>query len=156
MKKIIILIIGLVLNFTSYYQSQNNVTYNNEVIIESIGLKQIIVSYKYSSINKNIILLKESDYINDLYFLAAHSGNSKISFFKNLDLININDKVTLIINNRKIKYLVAKKYYIKKNGYMNLEKEEKDLLYLITCDKRDKNQQLIVKCVKCVQIKLKK
>lgn len=147
MKKIII--IFLILTFTNYYKVNNvkEVSYNDEIIIEKIDLRQNIKSYKDSDVNHNIIYLKESNFANNFYILAAHSGNSNIAYFKNLYKLKNGDEIVLNINNNKQLYYVKKIEYINKTGTIILPSNSKNTLYLTTCDKFNKNRQLLIKCV---------
>jgi len=148
MKKLIIIL--CILNFTNYFKISYNEDMHNQIIINRINLNEEIYSYEESTVDKNIIHLKESNIKKDLYILAAHSGNSKISYFKNLDKLKIGDKIIVIFDNKKIGFIVDKIYYVKKTGKIILPVDSKDTLYLTTCDKYDKNRQLIVKSVKKV------
>ena len=92
MKKIIFVI--LILTFTNYYEVNNFIEINceeNKIIIKSINLKKNFKSYVNSNVNEGIIFLKESDFANDFYILAAHSGTSKIAYFKKLYKLHKND-----------------------------------------------------------------
>ena len=148
-EKIVMCLLGVILSFTNYYKEDikdNN--YFNNIYIEKINLDENFLSYKDSNVDEGIIYLKESNFNNDFYILAAHSGNSSISYFKNIHKLDKNDEIILKINDRKIKFIVEDKYYVKKNGRIVLKKNTKNTLYLTTCDKYNNNRQLIVKCVK--------
>lgn len=148
MKKMIIIL--CILNFTNYFKIDYDEKISNHIIIDKIKLKEEIYSYQESSVDKNIIYLKESEIENDFYILAAHSGNSNISYFKNLDKLNIGDEIIMVINNKKNTFILEKIYFVRKTGKIILPVDSKNVLYLTTCDKYDKNKQLIAKCVKKV------
>ena len=117
MKKIIFVI--LILTFTNYYEVNNFKEINceeNKIIIKSINLKQNFKSYVNSNVNEGIIFLKESDFANDFYILAAHSGTSKIAYFKNLYKLHKNDEIILIVNNKLKKFYVNEIKYVNKTG----------------------------------------
>ena len=154
MKKFIILIILVVEIFINYYKfnipvnDNTIINYHNQIIIDSINLKQNIFDYRSSNVDENIIILKESDIDNNFIILASHSGNSIISYFKKIDKLNSNDKVMIIINNKKVEYKVLKKEYQSKNGFIRINKNNtSNYLYLTTCDKLNNNRQLVVICV---------
>ena len=150
MRKIIIIVVLFLLNFTNYYKV--NIIMDNYkedfILIDKINLQQNIASYKNSTVDENIIFLKESNFDKDFYILAAHSGNSKTAYFKNIYKLNKNDDILLFINGKNLKFKVEKIYYVKKTGNIILPVDSEDTLYLTTCDKSNKRQQLIIKCVK--------
>ena len=148
MKKIFFLIITFIILCTNYYNEKVDVM--NNIIIKKINLNQNFYSYKESSVDEGIIYLKESDFNNNFYILAAHSGNSHISYFKNIHKLNINDEIILKTNNTINTFIIKEKYYVKKNGKIIVKKNLKDTLYLTTCDKYNKNRQLVIKSVKKV------
>lgn len=148
MKKVIIIL--LVLTFTNYYKRNelNEVLWQeNKIIIEKINLEQNFKSYENSSVDEGIIFLKESNFDNDFYILAAHSGNSKISYFKSLYKLGLNDKVMLVVSNKVKEFTVKEIKYVNKTGRIILPVGSTNTLYLTTCDKFDKNKQIIIKCV---------
>lgn len=154
MKKFILLVVLISLTFTNYYSissSTDNVElfYHDKIIISNIKLEQNIYSYKNTTVDKNIIYLKESNPLNDFYILAAHSGNSSVAYFKNIYKLNKDDNITLIMNNKIMTYKVEKMYYVEKVGNIKIFKNDaKDTLYLTTCDKFNNKRQLVIKCVK--------
>lgn len=48
------------------------------------------------------------------FILYVHSGNSNIAFFQNLNKVEFNDSIYIYYNGIKYKYIVTKKYDIKK------------------------------------------
>ena len=151
-KKILFLIISIILSFANYYEKdiQDNKYIPNNIYIDKINLNQNFFSYKESNVDHGIIYLKESDFLNNFYILAAHSGNSRISYFKNIYKLNKGDIIKLTVDNKELIFIVYDKYYANKNGKIVLEKNIKDVLYLTTCDKYNNNRQLIIKSVKKV------
>ena len=76
--------------------------------IPTINLEKGIVGKEsqYNNIDYGIQVLEESDMPdveNGDCILAAHSGNSNVSYFKNLDKININDIVQILYNQKNSK-----------------------------------------------------
>jgi len=173
MKKIlsILIIIISVLTCLSLIKISNNNNYNNTIIdtfniIKSKKANNEIGSIKISSINideklykldseennvdKHITLLKESifpDNENSIVFIAAHSGTGDIAYFKDLDKLRKGDIIILEINNKSYKYIVKNSWEEKKNGYINVNKEDENQLILTTCSPNNMNKQLIVNCI---------
>ena len=101
----------------------------------------------YNNVNRNIEILKESDNpetINGNIILASHSGNSVISYFKNLHKLTLNDEIIIIYKGFSYKYKIVNIYEIEKNGKANIIRNtQKNTLTLITC-KRTTNNQIVI------------
>ena len=148
MKKIILCVISMIFSCTSYFNVNNNDIKNtNYIIIDKVFLNQEIKSYNESNVDHDIIYLKETNFNNNFYILAAHSGNSKIAYFKNLYKLKKNDKVILNINNKKMVFKVNKIYYQEKTGKIHLKKNINNTLILTTCDRFNQKRQLIIECI---------
>ena len=76
--------------------------------------------------------------------LASHSGNSPISYFKNLDLLNSGDVIKIIHNSFEYYYIIIDIYKIDKNGKFQYSNENKTIC-LVTCDKKNKHKQVVYK-----------
>lgn len=152
--KLIILIILLLNNQNIYkVEPQNKKEIIGNLIINKINLDMPLynIESKKNNIEENITILKESilpPNKESIVFLAAHSGTSKISYFNNLDKLEINDTIFLTINNTENTYQITNIYKQKKNGYINVNKENKDQLILTTCDPNDNKYQLIINSTK--------
>lgn len=172
MKKLltILIIVTIVLTCLSIIKINNNYTNNNIInkfnIIEKRIPNDEIGSLKITSLNineklykidseennvdKHVTILKESifpDNDNSIVFIAAHSGTGDIAYFKDLDKIKKGDLIVLEINNNKYNYIVKNSWEEKKNGYINVNKEESNQLILTTCSPNNMNKQLIVNCI---------
>lgn len=119
------------------------------VDIPKIKLKRVFynIDSSLNDVNKNIMVLKGSKMPNikgGILFLAAHSGNSNISFFRNIDLLNIDDEIMIYYNNKVYFYIVSDSYETVKNGKISINKNiNENVLVLTTCSK-NKDKQLIV------------
>ena len=100
-----------------------------------------------NNVNKNIYYVKESiplEYSSSMLILAAHRGNSKVSFFNDLDKLNLGSTIYLDYKGKRYTYILSNKYYELKDGYLNIiRKKNKDSLVLITCNKSKKKYQTI-------------
>ena len=107
--------------------------------IPKIKLKRGLVDKNSSSnnVNKNIYTVKETTYpderINSHIILAAHSGNSYVSFFNNLKKLDMKDKVYFYYKGTKYIYEVSNRYEIKKTGKAELKLTNTSDITLITC-----------------------
>lgn len=125
-----------------------------EIIIEipKIKLKRGILNKnnKDNNIEKNIMILKESVYPNQIgnIFLAAHSGTGKKSFFDKLDKMILEDKVILYYKGKKYDYRVSKIYEKRKDESILIQSSTLNNLYLITCSQKNKSNYLIIELKK--------
>lgn len=107
--------------------------------IPKINLKKGLVDKNSPSnnVNKNIYTLKETtlpdERINSHIILASHSGNSYISYFKNLKKLDMKDKIYFYYKNVKYIYEISNKYEIDKTGTTELKITNKSDITLITC-----------------------
>ncbi len=134
--------------------SESNKHFENEeeyyaiLEIPKLNLKRGIYNYesKLNNVDKNITLLaptKINDVGKDIIVLAAHSGSSKISFFHNLDNLNLYDSIYFYYAGWKYEFKVIAKYEIAKDGTLEITKEEA-ILYLTTCSEQSKIKQLVI------------
>lgn len=100
-----------------------------------------------NNVNKNIYYVKESiplEYSSSMLILAAHRGNSKVSFFNDLDKLNLGSLIYLDYKGKRHTYVLSNKYDELKDGHLNIiRKKNKDSLVLITCNKSKKKYQTI-------------
>ncbi len=104
------------------------------------------IDSKYNNVNYGIEILKDSKMpdVKGSFILASHSGNSKISYFKNLDDVYIDDEVNVYYENKKYVYKINEVYNIEKTGKLIVENIYERNIYLITCNKRNKNLQTVL------------
>lgn len=152
-----ILVLLIIIHLKSELMYKQEVSKDNElignIIIDKINLDMPLynINSKNNNIEKNVTILKESilpPSKESIIFLAAHSGTSKISYFDNLDKLNINDTIILTINNKKYTYQIKNIYKQKKNGYININKDKENQLILTTCDPNNDKYQLIINSIK--------
>lgn len=136
---------------TDEIKSTNSLNYIAVLKIPSINLERGLVakdSY-YNNVNQNIKILDESDMPdqeNGNVILAAHSGNGRTAFFKNLDKMQINDTVSIFYNGYEYKYRMVNTYDIEKTGTAEITRNaEKSTLTLITC-RQNTNKQIVIIC----------
>lgn len=115
------------------------VNYMAVLEIPKINLKRGLVDKNSSSnnVNRNIYILKETtlpdEQINSHIILAAHSGNSYISFFRNLKKLDMKDDIYFYYKGVKYIYKVSNKYEIEKTGTTELKQTNISDITLITC-----------------------
>ncbi len=105
------------------------------------------INSKNNNVNKSITILKESSMpsINgSIIYLTAHSGYGYLAFFKDLNKLELNDLITIDINNNSYKYIVNDIYEVDKNGKIMINHNPHDnYLVLSTCSAH-KSKQLVV------------
>lgn len=130
-------------------EAQENIEYIAVLRIPKINLKRGLVdrNSKYNDIKYNIMIHKKSDIPTKEggnVILLAHSGNSNISYFKNLYKLNLNDIIYLDYNNKTYKYKLINIYDIEKNGKAPIRKNtSKSSITLITC-RVNTNKQIVL------------
>lgn len=126
--------------------------YIGYIDIPKINLKSGLVAKNsyYNNVNRNIQIMSISDFPDvdkGNLILASHSGASNVSYFKNLYLLKVLDKVTITYNNNYYNYTIKSIYKEPKDGSVNIKRDtEKTTLTLITCSYKDKAHQTIYIC----------
>lgn len=130
-------------------KNQNVVNYIAVLRIPKINLKRGLVNKdsKYNDIKYNIMIHDKSTYPDEIggnVILIAHSGNSNISFFKNLYKLELDDIIYLDYNNDTYKYKLINIYDIEKKGKALIKKDSKNsTITLITC-RSNTNKQIVL------------
>lgn len=126
-----------------------NYNYIGYLDIPKINLKRGFVSLnsKYNSISYNVMLIKGSsmpDVKNGNLILAAHRGNSSVSFFDKLYKLNLEDEANVTYNDKIYTYKLVNTYLEAKDGTIAIYRDEnKTTLTLITCTRGDKKTQTV-------------
>lgn len=126
-----------------------NYNYIGYLDIPKINLKRGFVSLnsKYNSISYNVMLIKGSsmpDVKNGNLMLAAHRGNSSVSFFDKLYKLNLGDEANVTYNDKVYTYKLVNTYLEAKDGTIAIYRDEnKTTLTLITCTRGDKKTQTV-------------
>ena len=126
-----------------------NYSYIGVLEIPKINIKRgfLNINDKGNNVNKNLQVIKGSDMPdvkNGNLIIAAHSGNSYISFCKNLYKLSNDDVAYIYFNNIKYTYKVAGKYDVDKTGKVVIHRDnKKNTLTLITCSQTDKTKQIV-------------
>lgn len=130
-------------------KEQQKINYIAVLKIPKIKLERGLVepnSY-LNNVNYNIEILDESsmpDEKSGNVILAAHSGNARISYFRNLDKLSIGDDISIDYQSNTYKYKVVDTYLIDKTGTAEIiRNKNKSTLTLITC-KHNTNKQIII------------
>lgn len=130
-------------------ENSDNINYTAVIEIPSINLKRGVVNSTngFRSINYAISVDKISNYPdeNGNFILYAHSGNSRISYFKNLMKVSNNDDIDVYYNGIKYHYMVINKYNIDKTGKAKVKEcNDNKCITLITCNPYNKDKQIVV------------
>lgn len=123
--------------------------YNMVVEVASVGIKKGIypLSSPYNNIKYNVQLMETStmpDCKNGNVILAAHNGNSSVSYFDNLKKSKLGDVVNLYYNGVEYIYNLVNIYEVPKNGTVEIKRDHtKSCVTLITCKSKDKTKQVV-------------
>ncbi len=102
---------------------------------------------KRNNVNFNLQIIKPSDYPDvdkGNFIIAAHSGNSQISYFKNLYKLEINDVINVYYKEKKYIYKVINIYTQPKTGEIAIYRDNRvTTITLVTCTKNDDTTQTI-------------
>ena len=125
------------------------VDYKAILEIPKINLKKGMVesTKNFSSINYAISIDKSSNYPDEEgnFILYAHSGNSKIAYFRNLNKLNVNDEVFVYYEGVKYSYQIINKYEIEKTGKMEVIRDSKrKLITMVTCISNTNKQVVLI------------
>lgn len=114
--------------------------------IEKISVNQnIYAKDSYNNIiDKHVFITKESGFPggDEPVIIGAHSGTGPLAYFKDLNLLDVNDIIILTYNKKEYKYVVINKYKDDKNGKIKIDSNN-DLI-LFTCYPNDKNNYLVI------------
>ncbi len=94
-----------------------------------------------NDVSKNVTLIDSG--IPNTYILAAHSGTGSIAYFNDLKFVEQNDEIYLKFKDKTNVYEVKSIRSEKKNGTINIKREENQVI-LTTCDQVRKGNQLII------------
>ena len=124
---------------------------NNLLVLEipKINIKKGVYfkDNKNNNVDKNITILSTSsmpDEEGGTLILASHNGNTKVSFFKNLEKLKENDQVYIYYNGIKYIYKIYKYEIVDKVGNIKVNKKSnKTTIALISCKNGTKDKQII-------------
>ena len=132
-------------------KEQKKIEYIAVLKIPKINLERGLVnpnSY-LNNIEYNVQILKNSAMPDQRFgnvMLAAHSGNARISYFRHLDKLNIDDDVIINYNGKTYNYKVVNIYDIEKTGKAQIIRNKNaSTLTLVTC-RHNTNRQIVVIC----------
>jgi len=135
---------------TSYKEYvENKSIYIGYLSIPDINLKKGFTEKTsiYNTVSKNIEILDSSDYPdkeNGNVIFAAHSGNSSVSYFNKLHLVNIGAYVYIDYKDVTYTYEIKDIYEVEKTGKAEIKRRKGvSTITLITCTKNNNSTQTI-------------
>ena len=132
-------------------KEQKKIEYIAVLKIPKINLERGLVdpSSYLNNVDYNVQILKNSAMPDQKYgnvMLAAHSGNARVSYFRNLDKLSINDEVSIDYKGHTYTYKVVNIYDIDKTGKAQIIRNKNtNTLTLVTC-RHNTNRQIVVIC----------
>ena len=116
------------------------------IYIEKINVNQNIYSKDstMNKIDKHVFITEDSGFPDDTttVIIGAHSGVGPLAYFKDLNLLDINDSIIITYKEKEYKYIVVNKYKDDKDGKIKINSNN-DLI-LFTCYPNDKNNYLVI------------
>ncbi len=140
-------------NFSETIVGTKNVINDENNVVMIINIPEINLNeniYNINNVDDGIVIYNDSSMPdeNGILILYAHSGNTSVSYFKNIYKLNLNDELHIYYNDIKYNYKLVKVDFIEKNGYMKITDEEKKDLILVTC--YGNKEQIVLKFIKNV------
>ena len=136
-------IISQVSNISNEYNTYNENEYLGYLQIPIINMN--LGFYNYDSpindVEYNIELINTN--IANTYLIAAHSGIGKKAYFNDLSKLKLNDDIYLKFKDKTNHYKIIDIRSVIKTGEIEIS-NEKNLLYLATCDQIIDGYQLII------------
>lgn len=120
-------------------QVQDDISYVAVIEIPNISLYTGIVmsNSSFTTMNRNVSIYPTSDMPdieNGNFILFAHNGNSRVSYFRNIHKLKINDEIYIYYNKMKYTYKIIKNYDVAMTDNTPLNKiKDKSIITLITC-----------------------
>lgn len=117
--------------------------------VPDVNIKRgfVAMDSKYNSVGYNVMLIKGSDMPNvknGNLILAAHRGNSSVSFFDKLYKLNMGAEASVTYNDKKYIYKLKYTYTVPKVGKITISRNgDINTLTLITCTRNDKKTQTV-------------
>ena len=85
------------------------------------------------------------DVTNGNLIIAGHSGNSSISFFRNLHYLELDQDVYIYYKGIKYTYKIVNRYEEEKTGTITIHRNSnKTIIGLITCKSRSNSQYVYI------------
>ena len=117
--------------------------------IPKINLKKgfLDINSPYNNVDRNVTVVQTSSYPDvdkGNFILAAHTGNSSVSFFTKLHDLSLGDLAIINYKNKKYTYQLVNIYTQPKIGVISIYRDtEKTTLTLVTCTKNTQATQTI-------------
>lgn len=135
------------------YEEKNNIVKMDSVPLGYLTIPKLKLHLpwydlkdKENTVSRNIQFIKSNlpDVPNGNFILAAHSGDSKISYFRNLHLLEVGDIIFLTYQGKTYTYEMVYSYEVlKKNFYVKRPTNE-TVLTLITCVTRTNRRYVVI------------
>ena len=116
--------------------------------VPDVNIKRgfVPINSKYNSVKYNVMVIEGStmpDVENGNLILAAHRGNSSVSFFDKLYKVKIGSYAYVTYNNNVYKYELKNTYDEPKDGMLTIRRNaDASCLTLITCNRDRKTQKI--------------
>ena len=131
----------------AYFKNDTSFNYKSDFVIKipKINLSSVIkkADDDFKSLDNSLVYYKYDNY-KEKIIVFGHSGIGYGTYFNRLDELKVGDCFYLYKDKSKITYVVNKIYKISETKTDILKNDKKNVLLLITCDKKSKNKRLVV------------
>lgn len=140
---------GTYVDFEDKFMTDRVDAYIGYLEVPDVDIKRGFVSIdsKYNSVSYNVMVVKGSmmpDQDKGNLILAAHRGNSSVSFFDKLYKLSDGAKAYVNYRDKVYEYALKNRYYEQKDGSLTIRRNaDVNTLTLITCTRDDKTTQTI-------------
>lgn len=130
-------------------EEPNSPDYLGILTIDKINLNQGFYNKNNSlnNVDRNITILNPSDYPDKNkgnVILVAHSGNSRIAYFKHLYQLSVGDTAKITYNGKVYTYRIDNIYNEPKDGNVTIYRDtSRSTLTMITCTRNDDTKQTV-------------
>ena len=117
--------------------------------IPGINLRRgfVDINSRFNTVNRNIQIIYPSDMPNvpnGNMIIAAHSGTSAVSFFRDLWRLGIGDEAIINYQGQDFRYIIRDIYYVPYTGSVPIRRDvNRTTLTLITCTRGRNNMQTV-------------
>ena len=125
------------------YNYQTKINNKDSYLLEINKIDLKVYFSLNTTLNTGLEVHNISKYDNNPLIISGHSGYGKNVYFNDLDKLNINDLIIINHNQDKKYYLINDIKYVLKHQNIIISNDN-SYLYLITCDKYDKQKQLVI------------
>lgn len=130
-------------------KDNTNLSYLGVIEIPKIKLKSgfVLSNNLFTTMDRNISVYPTSKMPNEKgnFILFAHSGNSRVGYFKDIYKLSNNDMIYIYFKAKKYIYKIKETLEVSKSNHIPLAQNQDNFrITLITCKKNDNNKRIVL------------